>query len=204
MAEPAAPQGWSDATDTIFRQIEANGALIDGLVFADCLFDACSLVEATLRRCRFLNCTFRACDLSLARVDGSLFSGTRFDACRLIGVDWTAADWTSVRLGGPNAFHDCNLSHASFIGLSLPGLKLTGCRATDVDFRETDLAGADLTDSDLALTLFAGSNLAGADLRGAHDYHIVPGETIIRGARFSLPEALSLLTNLDIRLVEGD
>jgi uncharacterized protein YjbI with pentapeptide repeats len=185
-----------------------EGASLVGVELVDAEFHACTfaravLREATLRRCRFSHCTFRACDLSLARVPDSQFALARFEDCKLVGVNWAAADWSAVRLGPPLRFVRCALSHATFLGLDLRGLVIRECTVTNVDFREADLSGADFSGTDLTESLFQRTDLSGADLRAARNYHIVPGQNVLRGARFSLPEALALLYSMEI-VLEGD
>ncbi len=70
--------------------------------------------------------------------------------------------------------------------------------ARDVDFREADLRGARVTGTDLLDSLFGRTNLAQADFREVRNYRITLGECTLTGARFALPEALSLLYALDI------
>jgi len=50
--------------------------------------------------------------------------------------------------------------------------------------------------------MFGNTNLTEADLSRARNYHIDPGQNVLRQARFSLPEAKSLLYSMDIVLVE--
>ena len=95
------------------------------------------------------------------------------------------------------------MSHSTFIGLELSGIEITECVATDVDFREANLSEADFRGTDLSESLFINTNLRQADLREARNYRIAPGENDLTRARFSLPEAMSLLYNLDIDLSEG-
>jgi hypothetical protein len=76
--------------------------------------------------------------------------------------------------------------------------------ALDVDFREADLSQADFAGTDLTGSLFSNTNLTEADLSDARNYHIAPGQNVLTRAKFSLPEALSLLYNLDIALAEGE
>jgi uncharacterized protein YjbI with pentapeptide repeats len=87
--------------------------------------------------------------------------------------------------------------------LSLPGIQIEDCVAVDVDFREADLSQADFAGTDLSRSLFSNTNLTEADLSDARNYHIAPGQNVLTKAKFSLPEATSLLYNLDIDLTEG-
>ena len=118
-------------------------------------------------------------------------------------MNWAQADWSGASLGQPLGFHSTAISHSTFIGLELSDIEITECVATDVDFREADLSEADFRGTDLSESLFVCTNLRQADLREARNYRIAPGENDVTRARFSLPEAMSLLYNLDIDLSEG-
>ena len=72
----------------------------------------------------------------------------------------------------------------------------------DVDFRETDLSQADFAGTNLCDSLFLATDLTEADLSQARNYQIDPSQNTVRKAKFSLPEAMSLLYGLDIVLVE--
>jgi uncharacterized protein YjbI with pentapeptide repeats len=139
----------------------------------------------------------------LVQVTDSAFSTTRFEESKVIGVNWAQADWSGTRLGQAIGFHKSAISHSTFIGLDLAGIEITECAATDVDFREANLSGAVFRGTDLSESLFINTNLRQADLGKARNYHIAPGENDLKGARFSLPEAMSLLYNLDIELLES-
>lgn len=171
--------------------------------FFDCTFTNCSFVETIFRKCRFINCVFQGCDLSLVKVPESIFSSFRFEDSKIIGVDWTQADWPIAGLGKPPSFIRSILDHCTFIGLNLKGIQVIDCVALDVDFRESDISGADFTGTDLSDSLFNYTNLSKADLRQACNYNIDPGQNVLKGAKFSLPEAMSLLYNMDIILADG-
>jgi len=72
--------------------------------------------------------------------------------------------------------------------------------AREVDFREADLSDAEFSGTDLSGSIFINTILDGADFRRASDYNISPTENSISKAVFSLPEAMSLLYSMDIRL----
>ena len=184
----------------VFKDVHLKRAQVVASEFYDCTFVHCSFVESVLRDCRLASCTFQACDLSLLQVPNSTFSATRFEDCKVIGVNWTRANWPEARLHRPIGFLKCAISHSTFIGLSLKQIQIRDCVAVDVDFREADLSQADLTGSDLSESLFSNTNLTEADLSGAHNYHIDPTQNTLKQAKFSLPEAISLLYGLDIIL----
>lgn len=188
--------------DQVFKEVHLEHEQLDSSEFYDCVFSRCSFVESIFRRCRFVNCAFRECDLSLVQVPDSTFSSTRFESSKVIGVNWTQADWAMGGLGNPVGFFKCAMSHSTFIGLSLRGIQIRDCAAVDVDFREADLSRADFAGSDLSRSMFGDTNLSEADLSRARNYHIDPGQNVLGGAKFSLPEAMSLLHSMDIVLVE--
>jgi uncharacterized protein YjbI with pentapeptide repeats len=72
------------------------------------------------------------------------------------------------------------------------------CQAKEIDFIETDLSSGDFKDTDFEKSVFFKTNLTDTDFRGAINYSIDVNTCNLKKARFSLPEALSLLYNLDI------
>jgi fluoroquinolone resistance protein len=189
-------------TEEVFKEIRLDRVELVSTGFHDCVFSRSSFVEAAFRSCQFVGCTFRDCDLSLAKVAGSRFASCRFEGCKAMGVNWSEADWPRSGLGNPIGFFDSAISHSTFIGLSVREINICDCLAVGVNFRGADLSRADFGGTDLAQSLFGHTDLSGADLSRARNYHIDPGQNTLTQARFSLPEALSLLHNMDIVLVE--
>lgn len=190
-------------SDQTFTRTGFEKEVLTSCEFNNCRFIQCKFVECTFRNCRIVNCEFEGCDLSLAQFPGVVFAKVRFENSKLLGVDWTIADWTAIRLGDPIGFYHCALNHSIFIGLDLKGLQVRDCPAIGVDFRDADLSKANFGGSDLEESIFINTNLSEADLSEARNYQIKPGQNNIKKAKFSLPEALSLLYNLDI-IIEED
>jgi fluoroquinolone resistance protein len=190
--------------DQAFKDVRLEQSEIVSSEFHDCVFSRSSFVESVFRRCRFVECLFTDCDLSLVQVPESRFTSTRWENCRVVGVNWAEAEWPKTGLGNPIGFFKSAISHSTFIGLALTGIEIKYCVAADVDFREADLSHADFGGTDLSQSLFAHTDLSEADLSRARNYHIDPSQNVLRQARFSLPEAMSLLHSMDIVLVEKD
>ena len=74
--------------------------------------------------------------------------------------------------------------------------------AHDVDFREADLLQGNFDGTDLSESLFFNTNLSKVDFAGSRNYAISPEKNTLKGAKFSLPEAMSLLFSLDIVLMD--
>lgn len=160
-------------------------------------------MESVLQKCRFVNCVFQGCDLSLAKVPDSIFTSTRLEDSRAIGINWTQANWPMPAIGKPLSFVQSTISHGTFIALNLKGIQIKDCAALNVDFREADLSQTDFSGTDLSESLFSNTNLSEADLSRARNYNIDPGQNVLKGTKFSLPEAMSLLYNMDISLSDG-
>lgn len=193
--------GGKEFSERVFDKLQLKGAAVSSKTFYACVFKGCDLTGAVLRFCRFRDCRFESCNLSLARVGASVFDGTTFKDSKLTGVNWTEADWQKLRLSGPPAFFGCVLSDSSFLGLKLDGAVFKDCLAKETDFREAALAGADFSGTDLSGALFNATDLRKADLSSARNYAISPRENQVKGAKFSLPEAMALLYCLDIKIV---
>ncbi|MBI5743335.1 MAG: pentapeptide repeat-containing protein [Elusimicrobia bacterium] len=187
-------------SEEVFSGLFLRGEKFADKEFRNCTFKNCDFTKAEFSFCKFTDCVFESCNLSLAKLNASVFSGTTFTNSKLVGVNWTEAHWPKIRLACPIEFTNCMLNDSSFLGLSLRGTKLTRCVARGIDLRETDLEKADLTGTDLSGAQFGGTNLSGADLTRAHDYAIRPADNKLKGAKFSLPEAMALLYCLDIKL----
>lgn len=202
MKEPVVLEGrYAERT---FDAVDSAGLEIVAAEFRECRFVRCCFSESVFRACVFDECVFVECDLSLVKLPHSVFSSTRFEDSKIIGVNWTEARWPRLRLLVPVQFEKCVINHSTFLGLSLSGVRFTECTAKDVDFRETDLSKADFSGTDLTGAQFGSTNLTDANLESALNYRIVPAENTLKGARFSLPEAISLLSGLDIEISGWD
>jgi uncharacterized protein YjbI with pentapeptide repeats len=190
--------------DQKFEKVDLEGR--DSLTgeFTDCRFIECTFEGVILSNCRFLNCIFRECNLNLVQITGSTFPATRFEKCRLLGIDWTQGNWSQSAFNNLEGFFDCVISHNTFIGLDVKGIQINNCIANEVDFRETNLSRVNFRGTDLSKSIFGGTNLSEADLSQARNYQIDPGNNIIKGARFALPEAMALLYSMDIIIDDTD
>ncbi len=192
--------GEKEYSERVFENLQLKSAAISSRKFYACAFKHCDLTGASLRFCKFQECRFESCNLSLLKAGASGFPGTVFKDSKLTGVNWTEADWPRLRLAGPPQFHNCVLSDCNFLGLPLAGAEIKNCLAREADFREADLSGADLAGTDLSGCLFGGTNLTKANLAGARNYAINVKTNQVKDAKFSLPEAMSLLYCLDIKI----
>jgi uncharacterized protein YjbI with pentapeptide repeats len=187
-----------------FKDGQLPGGEVEGIEFVECAFRRCVFTETVFRSCRFRDCSFVDCDLSLMGVIDSIFIETKFENSKLIGVDWTQASWgnDAFQVLDSINFDGCVLNYSAFIGLKLEKIQIKDCIAREVDFSDANLGEADFGGTDLEKAIFRNSVLAGANFVGAKNYFISPQYNRLKGTKFSLPEAMSLLYGLEIVLEE--
>lgn len=186
-----------DFYDAVFSNLVHRSEKIDFKEFYDCVFDNCTFHEVDFNGSRFVNCTFEGCDLSLAQVQNAGFRNTTFKKSKMIGIDWSVASSPlTVDL------IDCAISYSSFAHVDFAKRKIIRCKAQEVYFWETNLTQTDFSQTDLENSQFKNSDLSQADFSTAKNYAISPKLNILKGTKFSLPDAVSLLYHLEIVLVE--
>jgi uncharacterized protein YjbI with pentapeptide repeats len=187
----------SECVAEAFSDADCSGQDIIDVEFDACTFRHCAFAKASLRKCRVLDSTFESCDFSLLKAPHARFRDVKFKDCKMIGVDWTT-------IGGALdlVFEHCLLDYCIFAGLDLRRIKLLGCSAREADFSGSNMREAVCVRTDFRAARFSNTDLGKADFRGATNYRIDPAANRVRKARFSLPEAVSLLQGLDISIEE--
>lgn len=185
-----------------FKDLDLAGKEIILKEFENCSFLGCNFSETIFNKCKFYECTFTRCNLSIAKVKSCSFFATVFDESKVIGINWTTATWSNLKLSSPISFNKCILNDSSFVGLCLKEIAIVECKAHEVDFREADCEKANLTFTDFTNSLFNKTNLSQADFTEATNYQINLFFNEIKKAKFSLPEATNLLRCLDIEIVD--
>jgi len=162
--------------------------------YDNCNFRNCNFAESDLSEIRFSNCTFAGCDLSNVKVTKSSFQESSFKECKMLGFLFDTCD----QLGMTVRFENCQLDHSSFYQVKLNHTVFKSTSLREVDFSEADLRNAILDQCDLLNATFDHSNLERADLSTALNYSIDPENNSIRGAKFSMPAVMGLLSKYRI------
>jgi uncharacterized protein YjbI with pentapeptide repeats len=195
--EPKLFASKSEHVGETFTEADWSEQEIVGVEFDSCTFRNCAFAKASLLRCRVLDCAFESCDFSLLKVINTRFRDVRFKDCKMIGVNWTV-----ISSAFDLAFEHCLLDYSIFTSLDLRRTRLIRCSAREADFSESNLREAVCTRTDFQAARFSNTDLSKSDFRGASNYHIDLSVNKIRKAKFSLPEAISLLQGLDIDIEE--
>ena len=175
--------------------IEYNDKKLNSIHFDNCTFVKCNFSKSIFNNCKFIECSFVDCDLSLSTLKSCTFNDVSFKNSRLIGISWSNCEEPfSV------SFDSCNISQNSFHLLNLRQIKFINSLIKDTGFEQCDLESALFDDCDLELTSFINNNLKKANFETSKNYLIDPKQNTIEKAQFSLPEALSFLTLLPIKI----
>jgi uncharacterized protein YjbI with pentapeptide repeats len=186
-----------------FNGIELEKVTLKKVEFLGCSFKRCSFNETAFEACEFRDSSFVNCSLDICHVDRTRFKSTLFEKTKLMGINWTAASWgrkAIAQLIKTVDFDGCVLNYSSFMGLDLTNIRIVNSVVHEVDFSEAVLHKADFSGSDLQRSIFRNTDLREANFSSARNYSISPILNKIKGAKFSLPEAMSLLYNMDIDL----
>ncbi|MCK9175827.1 MAG: pentapeptide repeat-containing protein [Desulforhopalus sp.] len=163
--------------------------------FYDCKFINCKFTGTVFEKCLFEDCTFIECDLSLIKPEYCSFVDVKFKNCKAIGVNWAEAA-TPFRID----FYSCIINMSSFFGINLTKIIMTECVAKEVDFTEANLTKGNFEKTDFENSRFLQTNLTQSNFRNSINYAIDPECNLLKKTIFSLPEALSFLSELDIIL----
>ncbi|MFO7660851.1 MAG: pentapeptide repeat-containing protein [Candidatus Cloacimonadaceae bacterium] len=181
----------------LYRQkiIELDSILTADWDFTQCIFSGCDLSDygfnGILDECRFEDC-----NLSLTTFKGAKLQGVKFLRCKLMGINFTEVSSLGLAL----EFAECLIRSCNFNNLPLPKTAFHQCEIIETDFMGTRLAGSSFAGSTFRLVTFHNTDLNKADFSTAQGYLINPLNNQIKDALFSLPEAVSLLQCMGVKL----
>ena len=179
--------------DKEFKSLSA--ANLKKSTFDNVLFESCQFVGSDWQMTQFAECKFKNCNLSLVNLKGCRLQQVVFEECKIVGLDFYKCEKNLSISFLKSVLQTCN-----FTDLKLKGTSFFGSKIREVYFTNTDLSLANFMDTDLLGSTFHQCNLEKADFRNAVNYGIDLTCNKVKKARFSLPEAMSLLQffNLDL------
>lgn len=176
-----------------FTALDVADEAVKSVTFEECVFAGCVFLATKLTECRFLACKFNDCTLSAVNPLNSRFDNVVFTSCKVIGIDWT-----KTQMFREITFKNSQLNYSNFRFMKVKQLKMPDCEVIDADFTEADLTNGDFHNSNFEKTRFMKTNLTGASFKGARNYTIDARCNTLKKTRFSYPEVVTLLQNLDI------
>lgn len=194
----------SEYNQATFKAGDYRNAPIKNKEFSGCKFSRCNFKDADFSGTKFIQCQFIDCDLSLSIHKKSIFNEVTFKNTQLVGINWMDTSLARKGYFRPVEFINCTLNYGTFIGCYLKSVRMTDCIVQSVDFSEANLSQAFCVGSDFSASRFNNTDLTEADFRGARNYVISVVDNKVKKAKFSLPEAMALLTCLGITLADPD
>ncbi len=175
--------------------IEYKEKKLDSIYFDNCTFIKCDFSKASFYSCKFTECTFINCDLSLSILNSCTFNDVNFENSKLLGLSWSnCVEPFDVK------FDSCNISQNSFHLLDLRQMKFINSLIRDTGFEECNLEKSLFDMCNLEQTVFINNNLKKSNFETSKNYLIDPKQNDLEKAQFSLPEALSFLSLLPIKI----
>lgn len=162
--------------------------------YSHCTFRSCDFTNADFISARLEDCTFDSCNLSMVKFKGTVLNDVHFNNCKIVGVDFSKCSKMAFSL----TFDNCILEYAIFHKNNLKNFIFTECRMSGTSFLEANLTSAMFVRCDLSKTIFERSNLEKADFTSSRNYSINPETNKLKKTKFSLPDVVGLLDNLDI------
>lgn len=181
--------------NAVFNGLDVSNSSFDSVSFYRCRFERCNLQYVELRNCEFEQCSFNNCNLSLAVLNNTKVIDTGFYDSKLLGINWSNVGVVIVA-----SFVNSVLDNCAFGCMNLTKVKFNSCSLVEAVFSDTKLKRVKFDDCDFERCQFHQSDMSHADFRTSRNYYISTDSNNLHKARFSLPEAVSLLANLDIKV----
>ncbi len=162
--------------------------------FLSCTFQNCLFTGIDLSGFTFDACHFIGCDFSMCKLHKTVLVNAKFDDCKLLGLDFGKCSKYIFSV----AFRKCILNYSVFQKMTLRKTQFIQCVIHEAFFDEADLTQASFDGSDLEGTRFEHCNLTSSDFRNALGFVIFPQLNKLKGARFSYPGVLGLLSDAGI------
>jgi fluoroquinolone resistance protein len=187
----------SQFSDQNFKSLELTHEAIRAKDFDRCKFVGCHFLSCDLTGTNFTDCTFEHCSLSLTKLPNCSLRAITFKDSKLVGIDFTKCSTNFFEL----LFSNTLLDNCNFSTLPMQNTPFNNCTLRECIFSETNLAKATFANCDFERSVFHDTNLQKTDFSSAKNYTISPLSNSIKGAAFSLPEAIQLLSAFEIELV---
>lgn len=163
--------------------------------FDCCKFVGINFTNLKLKNSIFNECEFLHCNFSNTTMEDISIRDSHFLSCKFMGFDFS-----SINTFFDNNFEDSQIKLSSFYKMKLNGIIFKNTDIIQTDFNNTELKKSKFENSDLMETTFEMANLDKADFSTAKNYLINPNNTSLKDTVFSLPEAISFLKAIGIKL----
>ena len=164
--------------------------------FLDCTFENCKLDHTVLTECQFIRCTVTGLKMTMSRA-----KFTDFQNCTLNNIDWMSLQGDGTFADPIESLKNCRLKYNTFTEMNFTKFKFAGNEIRRSMFAKCNLASADFERCDLTDTEFFQCDMRKANFKDASGYRVDIFGSKLKDAKFTLPEAVNLLNDLQIKLV---
>lgn len=163
--------------------------------FICCEFRGLDLRNFKLKGTKFIECYFDNCNLSNVDILGATFRDIKFSHSKCIGINFGDAN-SLFEL----KFNDSILDYCRFENVSLVGSTFIRTSFKEADFHSSTFEKCDFSESNFNGANLNGANLKSSDFSHATNFYIDVRNTNIRGCKFTMPEALNLLSPFEVEI----
>ena len=182
--------------NVVFDKVESTASYSDE--YNNCTFKNCDFSNVNFDFAELIDCLFLSCNLTMAKLGNTTLSRVKFDSCKLLGVDFSKCSKFLFSI----SFENSMLNYSLFSRNDLKNTLFNNCKLNEVSFIETNLTSAKFLNCDLEKAIFDRTNLEKADFSTSQNYTINPELNKLKKTKFSMPDVIGLLHNLDIIITE--
>ncbi len=180
-----------------FKSLDLEDNELVGYEFVDCIFEEITFEDSLFRNSKFIDCQFIDCRFSNLVIKNSSMKDSSFKACHLIGINWNKL------LGGGyslpiESIDNCKLVYNNFMDIDFYKFDFSDNNIKSSFFADCDLSESSFFQCELDATEFFKCDLRGANFKEANGYIIDTSTNEVKGAKFSYPDVMNLLANLEI------
>ena len=180
----------------VFRGISLRDTTLRHKEFIECQFENCEFENLQAVDCKFADCTFLKCRVTNPVLDCCSMTGGDFTECRLFGVDWRGL--SAGFLAPIEHLKGCELKYNHFVGGNYPKFSFSDNTIRDSLFADCNFHHSEFRRCNLTKTEFYRCDLTGASFEDAEGYAVDISTCQMKGAVFSFPEVVNLLSGLEI------
>ena len=183
-----------------YKDKDATGVVMNDYEFEDCVFENCKFNSTEFNSCQFTNCEFKNCSLVNPIFHNTEFRNMIFRATILFGINWfDLVGREGMHPSIPvDIFTNCTFKYNTFPQLSLLKMNFDSSSFFDCEFTECNLKESSFKSTKFEKTPFLKCDLTKANFSNATGYYVDLKSCIVKAAKFTFPEAISLLSSLDM------
>ncbi len=181
-----------------FENLKVIGQTLSDYKFIECEFNNCYFEECTLENCTFINCKFNKTNIITLKSKNSESKYSEFQGCNLIGINWNNLLPKGMVAEPIRSIKESLLKYNYFIEMKMQKFDFSKNNILESLFENCDLRESSFKECNLSGTQFGKCNIEKVDFRDTSEYQIDLFTNKMKKAKFSFPEVVSLLSELDI------